>query len=337
MKPPGFWENPPSRPGWQARALAPLAAVFAFATAHRVARRPSFRARIPVICVGNLNIGGTGKTPTAIALATRLIGRGLAVHVVSRGYGGRLKGPVEVNPAIHLAADVGDEPLLIAAFTTTWVARDRHEGVRAAQAAGADVVILDDGHQNPSVKKDLSIVVVDAARGFGNGRVIPAGPLREPISVGLQRADFVLSIGAEREQETFSVGWGKHLRGARLVGRLATLPTGSDWAGMRVIAFAGIGHPEKFFATLRGLGAVIVRGEELDDHQLLGEPLLKRLEAEALVHDAQLVTTEKDAVRLPDAYKRKVMTLPVRLEIEDWAPIERALENLGLSPFSTRP
>jgi tetraacyldisaccharide 4'-kinase len=330
MRPPLFWGNPPTRPGWQARLLAPVAALYASATAWRVAKDVAFSADVPVICIGNLNVGGSGKTPTAIALADRLIARSLSVHVVSRGYGGRLAGPVQVSEAQHSAGDVGDEPLLLAAFTETWVARDRAAGVRAAQDAGADVILLDDGFQNPSVRKDLSIVVVDAKRSFGNGRVMPAGPLREPVEVGLRRADLLLSIGSKTDQAAFGAQLQNRGVAERVQGQLVPLETGMDWVGLRVLAFAGIGHPEKFFATLRALGADIIGAEALDDHQTLTGALLKRLELQAKGLNAQLVTTEKDAVRLPKELRQQVLCLPVRLEIADWSAIDLALKKLGL-------
>ena len=320
MHPPRFWNNSSDAPGWQARVLAPLGTVYAMATARRVAQPPSYTAKCPVICVGNINAGGTGKTPTVIALIEKLGGK--AVHVVSRGYGGSETGPLRVNERAHTAAQVGDEPLLISAFAPTWIAKDRAAGVAAAEDDGADIIILDDGFQNPSVAKTLSIVVVDATVGFGNGCVLPAGPLREPAKVGLKRADLLLSIGDAKAQSTFQ----SDTSVPRATAHLEVLQMGMDWAGLKVMAFAGIGRPEKFFATLRATGADMLHTEALEDHQPLTDALMARLEADAARTGAQLVTTEKDAVRLPKAFRTKVLTLPVRLRFDDSTVLDDALD-----------
>ncbi|MBT8408752.1 MAG: tetraacyldisaccharide 4'-kinase [Alphaproteobacteria bacterium] len=328
MKAPAFWYAPPSAPGLRARLLAPLGALYAWGTARRLASTTGYRAGVPVICIGNVNAGGTGKTPTAIAIAEWFAEKKIAAHVVTRGYGGRLMGPVAVDTEQHGAGDVGDEPLLLVAFAPVWVAKDRKAGVEAAEAAGAEIILLDDGLQNPAVQKDLSIVVVDAVMGFGNGRVIPAGPLREPLKQGLTRADFVLSIGNEAAQTLFSKSWGHAVDAPHTTAHLEILATGMPWAGLRVLAFAGIGYPEKFFATLRGLGAELVRAEALSDHQPLTPALMARLDQEAKTLGAQLVTTEKDAVRLPGTFRQKVLTLPVRLKFDDPGLIDAHLAPL---------
>jgi tetraacyldisaccharide 4'-kinase len=329
MRAPGFWWRKPDQPGLLPRLLAPLGWLYAAGTARRL-RQPGYSPKVPVICVGNLTAGGAGKTPTVIALIERLSARSRKVHVVSRGYGGRLEGPVRVEETRHMADDVGDEPLLLSAFAPVWVAKDRAAGVRAAEAAGAQVILMDDGFQNPAVKPTLAVVVVDAARGFGNGRCIPAGPLREPVATGLARADLVLTIGDPAAQARFDATWGKAVTLPQLRGALHPLQMGMDWTGERVLAFAGIADPSRFFATLRAEGADLVRGEALADHEMLSETLLKRLEAEAAATGAQLVTTEKDAARLPAHWRMKVLTLVVRLQVEDWSPLDAHLDRLGL-------
>lgn len=329
MRAPGFWFNPPSRPGLVARLLTPLGWLYGLGTARRL-RQAGYAAGVPVICVGNLGAGGAGKTPTVIALGQRLMARGLAVHVVSRGYGGSLAGPLRVIERSHTAAEVGDEPLLLSSMLPVWVARDRAAGVCAAEAAGAQVILLDDGFQNPAVRPALSLVVVDAAKGFGNGRMIPAGPLREPVSVGLARADLVLAIGDDLAQERFRADWGDRIKPPILRGALSPLATGMDWRRARALAFAGIADPARFFATLRDQGAEVLRSEALADHAPLSEALLRRLLAEAQALGAELVTTEKDAARLPPAWRAKVLVLVVRLKVEDWSALDQALERVGL-------
>ena len=333
MRPPEFWYSSPLHPDWRTRILSPIGALTARVTARRV-RRPGYRARLPVICVGNLNLGGTGKTPTVIALLERLKNAGINAHVVSRGYGGNDAGPVRVNATRHTADGVGDEPLLLASFGTVWVARKRALGVRSAERDDAQAVLLDDGLQNPSVEKSASIVVVDADLGFGNGKVVPAGPLREPVSAGLRRADVLLSIGKKESHERFLEAWGDSVSVPVIRGELRPLPTGIDWSDQRVVAFAGIGRPEKFFSTLRDLGAQLARTEAFDDHQRLTAPLLNRLLSDALALDAQLVTTEKDAARLPSGFRQNVLTLPVRLELDDWNMIDSVLVRAGLNQLA---
>ena len=320
MQAPKFWYQKAALAAW---ALSPLGWIYGCTTAARVKKR-GLHAQVPVICVGNLNIGGTGKTPFVSDLAQRLLG----AQIVSRGYGGRVTGPVLVDLTRHTAADVGDEPLLLAAFAPTWVAKNRAAAVEAAQASGARVILMDDGFQNATVSKDLSILVVDAKRGFGNGFCLPAGPLREPISAGLKRADLLVLIGTPLDGATFLQRY--EITITYVQANLQPLATGMTWQGARVMAFAGIGHPEKFFTSLRDVGANIIDSQALDDHQPLTESLMVRLSARAKAASAQLVTTEKDAVRLPKSWQGQVLTLPVRLQFLDEEPLSKVLQRLSL-------
>ena len=336
MRPPAFWFAPPGNPGVRARILAPLGRLYARVTARRMARGDGWRAPLPVICVGDLTAGSTGKTEAVQALALHLQARGRAPAILSCGHGGRLDAPVRIDPRYHTAADAGDKPLLHAAFAPTWVAQDAATGARAiaqdarAGATPVDCILIEDGLQDPLLINDLSLIVVDAVTGFGNGLCIPAGPLREPVEQGMSRADLLVSIGPPAAQEAFHLAWGDLIAIPTIHGRMEALRTGMDWHGARILAFAGIGQPERFFATIRGLGADLVRAEALEDHQPLTGSLMTRLDREAQTLGAQLVTTEKDAVRLPASFRRRVLTLPVRLKIEDPGPLDAALDRIGL-------
>ena len=328
IKSPNFWYQ---KRGLLSYVLWPLGVLYGVATAFRLKKlKGTLRAKCPVICVGNINVGGTGKTPTTIALVERLQARGHTIVVISRGYRGLETGPVLVNPMQHTAKQVGDEPLLISAFCAVVVARDRRAALKLAEEQVPDVILMDDGFQSPLIHKDLSIVVVNAALGFGNGFCIPAGPLREPVNGGLKRSDIFLSIGSEESQKVFRSQLTKTFDETHVTGEIKPLHTGMHWEGLDVFAFAGIAHPLNFLTTLKRLGANIRGHEALSDHEPLSPALMKRLAAKAAKMNAQMVCTEKDAARLPMEYRKQVLALPVRLEISDWSKIDIFLDELGL-------
>ena len=300
--------------------LQPFAWAYAGVGGLRRAWTRPWRAPVPVICVGNLVAGGAGKTPVAIALARRLQAKGRAVHLLSRGYGGSLAGPVAVDRLRHDAGQVGDEALLLAAAAPAWIARDRPAGARAAIAAGAQCLLLDDGLQNPTLAKDLSLLVIDGAYGIGNGRVLPAGPLREPLATGLARADAVVLMGEDRVEVTARLA-GKTVLRARLAPENA-----AAFADRAVVAFAGIGRPAKFFALLDSIGAELVARHAFADHHPYRAAELQRLLAEAQAAHAVLVTTAKDAARLPAEWRAHVEVLAVNAEFADVAALGRLVD-----------
>lgn len=318
MKAPDFWQHG----GWQARLLAPLSAAYGMAGFVRRALVRPFDCGVPVVCVGNFVAGGAGKTPVAISILKLLAERGRLPHALTRGYGGRLSGPVQVSPDAHDADAVGDEALLLARVAPTWVARARPVGAGAAVANGAKAIVMDDGFQNPTLLKTLSLLVIDGPYGLGNGRVLPAGPLREPLDAALQRANAVVLIG-EARQGLVSV-----LEKRVPVLRAELLPgdDGESLRGARVLAFAGIGRPEKFFDSLRCLGVELVGARSFADHHRYHDGEIVALKQEAERLEARLVTTEKDYVRLTPALTESVETLSVSIKWNDEAAI---LEVLG--------
>ena len=320
MRAPDFW----TRDSATARLLAPLGwAVAGAAAMRRAATRPARAAR-PVLCVGNLTVGGQGKTPTALAIAAALQDQGAAPCFLTRGYGGRLAGPLRVDSARHSAAEVGDEALLLAGTAPTILAHDRPAGAAEATRCGATHIIMDDGFQNPTLAKDLSLLVVDGGYGFGNGRLLPAGPLREPVAHGLARADALVLIGNDETKIEKTLPHQLPLLRARLV------PVQPDaWRGRRVLAFAGIGRPEKFFASLAECGAEIAARHGFADHQAYDAATLDALLAEARGLGAVPVTTEKDLMRLPPARRGEFGVLPVQLAWDEPQLIAALLARLG--------
>jgi tetraacyldisaccharide 4'-kinase len=316
MRAPDFW--------WRERGgglLSPFGVLYGAVAAVRL-RAHGERTGVPVICLGNLTVGGAGKTPAALAVAHLLLGARERPFFLSRGYGGKLAGPVRVNPAVHHAADVGDEPLLLTRLAPTVVARDRIAGAKLAQFAGASVIVMDDGLQNPSLEKDLTIVLVDGRRGIGNGRVLPAGPLRAPLGVQLDHARALIVVGppdgaaavldraARRGLAIFHARFEPDANVVAMIGR------------RKVLAFAGIGNPDKFFATLTAAGIEVAERAGFADHHRYTTAEAQDLVARAQAANLMLVTTEKDFMRLggePElaALASRASALPVRLVVEE--------------------
>lgn len=326
MREPSFWWDKASLPAW---LLQPIALIYGSVAASRM-RKPGAKAGIPVICVGNFTLGGTGKTPTAIAIARMLTDNGKAPFFLSRGYGGRLTGPVRVDAAVHKAADVGDEPLLLARHAPTIVSHDRVAGAAFARESGADIIVMDDGLQNPSLHKDLTIAVIDARRGLGNGFVFPAGPLRAPLQTQLEQTRCILLIGDGRQTPPAINGLTHAERRPLLRARLEPDGNAIKALGKRkVLAFAGIGDPEKFFMTLAGAGLEAVAEESFADHHPYTSADAERLLALADSKNLIPVTTEKDLVRLSGRENAiaklaaKARAIPVSLVFEDAAAVKK--------------
>jgi len=307
--------------------LTPLSWIWAAATARRIARGASLDPGVSVISVGNLTVGGSGKTPIVREVLGRLRASGLDAHGLARGYGGRERGPLRVDPARHTADEVGDEPLMLAHDTPIWIARDRSAGALAAAAAGAQALVLDDAHQNPALKKTLSLVVVDGeTRGgewpFGDGRVFPAGPMREPIAAGLARADAVvvlLAADAPAIDPELAALFGDT---PILIARLepaAEAPSGPQ------LGFAGVAKPWKVARSLTAAGVELVDFAPFPDHATFTQGDLQTLADRAAVFGAGLITTEKDWVRLPPAWRGRIAAWPVRARFEDEAALDRLL------------
>lgn len=324
MKTPDFWRHR----GWQSLLLAPFGWIYGALTLRRMAK-PGSRAPVPVISVGNFTAGGAGKTPTAIAIAKALIARGERPFFLTRGHGGREAGPLRVDPSRHRAIEVGDEPLLLARHAPVIVARDRAAGARMAIAEGASCLVLDDALQNPALTKDFSLAVIDGGFGFGNGRCVPAGPLRAPVAASLAKVDAVLVIGPDE------AGAGRTVASEIPVFTAEMRPSaGTEMlAGREVIAFSGIGRPEKFRGTLTALGARIVAFHAFADHHAFTDAEAQSLLASA--GERTLVTTEKDHVRLKgtpalDDLAARAMAVPIEIVLDPAliAAIYRAVDSL---------
>jgi len=325
MREPAFWYRPRSP---KSHLLSPLGALYGAITARRMARQ-GFDAGIPVLCVGNYHVGGAGKTPTVLALTRLLRELGETPVVLSRGYGGRLHGPVMVDRERHDASDVGDEPLMMVRDVPVAVARDRLDGVALAKSQGATVILMDDGFQNPKLLKDASLIVIDSERGLGNGKVFPAGPLRAPLRPQLARTDALVLIGGGHAADDVAAKISareKPVLRARLTPDAASI---ARLFGKKVFAFAGIGDPERFFRTLRGSGIEVARTRPFADHHMFSQPELAELAAESQREQLTLVTTEKDLARLrgiegvPDG----IVPFKVALEFDDPARLKQLISD----------
>ncbi|MEM8985443.1 MAG: tetraacyldisaccharide 4'-kinase [Pseudomonadota bacterium] len=313
MKAPDFWY--PARPRFslQRTLLAPAAALYEAGATRKLRKATPYKPGVPVICIGNATVGGVGKTPAAAAIARLLTKAGEPPHILMRGYGGRLNGPVQVNLDKHRAKDVGDEALLLAREAPVWIARDRAKGAKAATKSGARVILMDDGFQNPSVEKTFSLLLIDSELGFGNGAIFPAGPLRERPEAAIARADAVVFVKRDLptpiRKDLFALGFGKM---PRLQAWLEpqTAPEG------RVVAFSGIGRPQKFFDMLGGLGLDVAATKSFPDHHPFTKKDIKSLHAAAKKHQARLITTDKDLVRLSQRDRQNIDTLPVAMAFD---------------------
>ncbi len=312
MKPPAFWD----RDGVLPTLLSPIARVVEQRTARRVAQ-PGWQAPVPVICCGNASVGGAGKTTVALAILRRLTGRSVRVHCLSRGYGGRVREATRVRLDAP-ASQVGDEPLLLAEVAPTWVGPDRAASARAAVAAGAEALVMDDGLQNPGLVSDCGLLVIDGGYGFGNGRVMPAGPLREPPAAAAARCKAAVLIGPDRTGALRALPRSLPVLRAKLV-------ASERLDGLRVFAFAGIARPAKFYRSLEDAGAEIAGLQDFPDHHAFRTAELMRVLSRAAALGAEPITTAKDMVRLPPSVGARVRVLGVRVEWEDAAALDAIL------------
>ena len=325
---PTFWFKGKGLP---ALLLAPAAWVYGSVSGRRMVRPAAYVSRLPVICVGNLIAGGAGKTPTALALAELAQGLGYRPGFLSRGHGGSLSKATRVDRDHHNARDTGDEPLLLAARAPTVVSADRVAGVRLLEETGVDLVIMDDGFQNPALQKDFSLVVVDSSRGIGNAMVHPAGPLRAPLKVQLQRASALLVIGDGK-------GASQVIRAAAkmakpIVMANLTVPEPARWRGVKVLAYCGIGDPQKFYHSLHAVGAKVLEERSFGDHHVYSDSDCNELIERAGALNAALTTTAKDKARLARMGERQMAlheashALPVRLAFENRAMAETVIRD----------
>jgi tetraacyldisaccharide 4'-kinase len=314
MKTPAFWNSQ----NLISYLLLPFSWIYGAAALLRQRLAKPTHLPVPVICVGNLTAGGAGKTPVALYIGARLKQKGIKAFFLTRGYGGSFAGPVQVDPAVHASSEVGDEPLLLAKVLPTIVAKDRLRGADFAIAQGAEAIIMDDGLQNPALAKSLSLLVIDGIYGFGNGRLLPAGPLREPVKSGIQRADAIIFIAPAPIPIAINAM-------PILFARVAPTPGREVLAGKKLLAFCGLALPEKFFFTLSQLGGQVVEKKAFADHHPYTKNELATLTARAKALEATLVTTAKDAVRLPPEFLLQVTVVDISLLMEETQALDALL------------
>ncbi len=326
MQAPEFWNHAQGRQSAPlTRAmLGPVSWLYQAGAGMRTTLSKPYRPAAPVVCVGNITMGGAGKTPMTIAIMERLSEKGVAAHALTRGYGGRKHGPLLVDLDKHTYRDIGDEAMLLARAGPTWVAKNKSAGAKAAVLGGAEVIIMDDGFQNPTVFKDASLVIIDGEVGLGNGRIFPAGPMRESAKSALRRADAVILVGGDESDPVHTI-WRKHLPVGVPILRATVMPRGPIPQGP-VFAFAGIARPEKFFNALREAGAELKATTTFPDHHNFAESDLRELRETARRHNALMMTTEKDYMRIPKDLRRIIHTWPVGIELEDPGQLDGIVE-----------
>lgn len=310
---PHFWFE---KKGVIATILHPFAVLYAAFGNYLRSRITPQKMSVPVICIGNVVLGGSGKTPIVQMLAKYLQNQGFSPHVISRGYGGYLKGPVRVDAHLQTIGEVGDEPLMLSSAVPVWVAKDKVAGAKAAIAAGATVLLLDDGLQNPTLHKDISFLVIDAVRGLGNGCVIPAGPLRETLAESLSKTTAVIWVASNNKDgndETLKI-----LSAQKPVIK-ATSKTVCDIDLMNenVLAFCGLGHAQKFYDGVKALGAKIVKTVDFPDHYVWSAYEIRKLLDDAKSLNARCITTAKDAVRIPQSLRDQIIICDVEISIAE--------------------
>lgn len=315
MRAPEFWYPDGGRASITATVLTPLGWLYGLATQWRLLTTTPRRTVAPVVCVGNLTAGGTGKTPVCLALNDLLTADGTRTAFLTRGYGGSVSDPTCIDPAIHSFEEAGDEALLLSTGAPTYVSPTRRRGAEAASRDGAEVILMDDGFQNPVIRKDLSLLVIDGTAGFGNRRMIPAGPLRESIRLGLRRTDGIILIGEFAQARDRAL-----IKASGLPVFKASVnvdPRAEFDLTRPVVAFSGIGRPQKFFDTAKAEGFNVVEAVPYPDHHAFKERDLAWLETLREERGADLLTTSKDYVRLPDDFRAKTRELPVRVLFDD--------------------